>query len=67
MIVKLPSRFCPICKGKGYSKIEKVGLNENLHVLVCPNITKKGTSEVMILYNFDKRIRKIAKKDKYGK
>lgn len=64
MIIKLPSRFCPVCKGKGYSKIEEVGLNENFHVLVCPNITKNGKSEVITLEQFNRRIRKIKRNEK---
>ena len=61
MIIKLPSRFCLLCKGRGFTKRETRDYRREF-VLVCPKITKNGKSEVMTRYNFNKRISKIKKR-----
>ena len=59
MIVRLPSKLCKKCGGKGFVRKETKLIN--IFVLVCSCITKSRKRETMTLKQFNKRINKLNK------
>lgn len=62
MIVRLPSKLCTKCMGKGWLEEKEKAINT--FVIVCGCITKNGKQEVMTLKAYNKRVGKLKRRVK---